>query len=108
MPNYLNSALFSSFFKAEDFKEASRVLTVKSVAPAKVGPEGRQEEKLVLKVEEDERGITLNKTRYNDLGEIFGSLDTDTWAGKKVKVIFDPSIKFGGRKVGGIACQPAE
>jgi len=106
--NYMNSALFSSFFKAEDFKEAPRVFTVASVAPQTIGPEGRQEEKLVLKVEEDERGITLNKTRYQDLGEIFGSLDTDEWIGKKVKLIFDPSIKFGGRKVGGIACQPAE
>jgi len=108
MPDYLNSDMFATFFKAEDFKEAPRTLTIKIVEPRKVGREGQETEKLVIITEEDGRLITLNKTRYEDLAEMFGSADTDKWIGKKVKFIFDPAVKFGGRKVGGIACQPAE
>lgn len=101
------SSFFSSYFKAEDVQEAPRVVTIKSVGYEDVGRDENKDKKLVMRVDEDERGLTLNKTRYLDLAEMFGSKDSDKWIGKKVKLIFDPSIKFGGRKVGGIACQPA-
>lgn len=106
MPDFSDE--FASLFKAEDFKEGPRTMTIEKVDKVLMGPEGKQDNVLVLFVKEDKRGVKMNKTRYNDLSEMFGSKNTDDWTGRKVKFLLDPSIKFAGRRVGGIACQPAD
>jgi len=104
------SAFFNKFFKADDFKESgSRTMTIKKIAIEEVGGgEGRpKEQKPVLYFEEDDRGVTLNKTRNDSCVEIFGSKDSDKWIGGKVQLVFDPNVKFGSKKIGGIAIAPA-
>lgn len=105
MPDF--SSRFSAFLKADDVKEAPRTLTIKIVADEEVGPEDRREKKPVMRFEEDDRGLTMNKTRYEDATTFFGSKDTDVWIGKKITLAYDPNIKFGGKRVGGIVFRQA-
>lgn len=104
MPDY--SAKYQTYFKAENFKEGPRTLTIKSAALEKPSRES-DEERVVLYFEEDERGLVLNKTRYDELSEIFGSHNTDKFVGGKIDLYYDPNIKFGGKKVAGIAVRAA-
>jgi len=104
MPDFTNK--FGSFFKADDVKDTSIALTIKAVAEEDVGPEDRSERKIVARFSEDERGLVLNKTRYEDAAGLFGSKNTDIWIGKKVSLAYDPNVKFGGKRVGGIVLRP--
>jgi hypothetical protein len=56
---------------------------------------------------EEDRGLTLNKSRYEDATNIFGDKNTDSWLGKKITLAYDPNIKFGGKRVGGIVFRAA-
>jgi hypothetical protein len=101
MPDFTN--LFSSFLKADDLRDGPRTLTIASVTVEELGREdGPKEKKPVMRFREDERGLTLNKSRYESATDLFGSPDTDRWTGKQVQLVLDPTVKFGGRKVGGI------
>lgn len=100
MPDFSNK--FGAFLKADDVKDAARTLTIKSVAEEEVGPEDRREPKIVMRFVEDDRGLTLNKTRYEDATAFLGDKNTDTWIGKKIQLAYDPNVKFGGKRVGGI------
>lgn len=99
MPDF--SASFSKFFKAEDVKLAARTLTIKSAGMEIIESENgaKKESKPVLRFVEDERGLVLNKGRNDALVEALGLGD---WAGAVVEMFFDPNVKFGGKKVGGI------
>jgi hypothetical protein len=103
------TSLYNDFFKAEDFKGQSRVVTIESEEPTNFAREGEPPDmRSVLYIKEDERGLPLNKTRYRELSEIFGTPNTDKWIGGRIEVFFDPDVKFGGRKVGGIAVRAAK
>src|SRR5512145_1884666 len=101
MPDYTSS--FQTLFNSDGFKlTGPRVFTIASVGKEKVGQEDKQEDKIVARFKEDERGIVLNKTRYNILAELFGSTDTDKWIGGRAEFFFDPSINRPGGGRGGI------
>jgi hypothetical protein len=104
MPDF--SASFAKFFKADDLKESARTLTIKSAQIEEISTgEGKpKENKPVLRFEEDERGIVLNKTRNDALVDAFGKGD---WTAKKIELFFDPTVKFGGKRVGGIGIKAA-
>lgn len=102
MPDF--TALLSRFFKSDNFRDGPRTLTIRSVTKEKVG---RDDDggafKPVLWFEEDERGLTLNSTRYETCAQLFGGNNTDSWLGKRIQAVYDPTTKFGGKRVGGIA-----
>jgi hypothetical protein len=101
------SSFFSKFLKAEDLKEGPRTLTIKNVAEQEVGKDDKKEPKLVMTFDEDDRGCTLGSVRYEQATEIFSSKNTDVWIGKKIQLVFDPSVKYAGKRVGGIAFRAA-
>jgi hypothetical protein len=104
MPDF--NACFAKFFRADDLKATSRTLTIKSALIEEISTgEGKpKENKPVVRFVEDDRGVVLNKSRNEALVETFG---TDSWDGKKVELYFDPNIKFGGKRVGGIGIKAA-
>jgi hypothetical protein len=68
----------------------------------------RGTEKLVLFTDKHEDGLPLNTTRIERLVEIHGGDDnTDNWRGTKIRLIVDHSVKFQGRKVGGVNIEAA-
>lgn len=99
------STLYQDFFKSENFREGPKTFTIIKETAQEIGQD--KDVKSVLYFEEDPRGFVLNKTNYGVLTEAFGSADTDKWIGGKITLSFDPDVKFGGRKVGGIAVERA-
>jgi hypothetical protein len=58
--------------------------------------------KLVMYVKSAEFGLPLNTTNIEELVDAFGTDETDDWEGKAVELYVDPSIRFQGRRVGGV------
>jgi hypothetical protein len=83
--------------------------TIQDAVKENVAPEDKPEEqKWVVYFHETETGVVLNSTRLGQLTEIFGSNDSDDWKGQKVTLYCDPDIRFGGKKVGGVAFKACE
>lgn len=100
MPDF--TSLLNNFFKADDLKDGPRTMTIKEVKASLLGPEGEQEKKPVMLFNEDERGVTLNKSRYEAATAFFGGANTDLWIGKRISLVYDPNVQFKGKRVGGI------
>lgn len=100
------SAEFNRFFRKEDLT-GPLPLTIAGVEKIQVGKGDDAEDKWTVFFEEDQRGVTLNKSRQEQLTEITGSTFSEKWIGKRVHLVVDPNVKFGGKKVGGLAFEAA-
>ena len=98
------SVVYTKNFKKEDFAAGGRVLTIKGAELADFPgrEEGKREKKVRLLFLEDERGVVLNKTRYEDVVAIAGAKDSDRWVGVKVEVFLDPTVRNPNGPRGGI------
>lgn len=56
----------------------------------------------------DGRCVPMGPEILKTLIEAFQSSESDDWKGKSVEIYFDPTIKFGGKKVGGVRVRPLE
>jgi hypothetical protein len=76
---------------------------IKAVAKENVAMEGEEpREKYVMFFHGNPKGIVLNMTNGMLLEEITGSDNSDDWIGRKIQLYNDPTIMFGGKRVGGI------
>jgi hypothetical protein len=99
--NYLNVE------KLKDMGE--QVYTIKEAKFENVAPEDKPaDEKWAVYFEETSSGVVLNATRLGQLRDIFGSQTSEDWHGKQVIVYADPDVKFGSKKVGGVAFKAYE
>lgn len=64
---------------------------------------GKMEKKpsITLDVKGEERNVILNRTNLAAIAGVYGD-SAAKWVGKKLGFIFDPTVSFGGRLVGGI------
>lgn len=100
----MNDMFPSKYLKKEEFP-APAVLTIKVCAMEEVA---RGEEKPILYFVEKSKGLVLNKTKGIELALHYGD-DTDEWAGKKVRLSADPSVRdLSGKIVGGIKLECAK
>jgi hypothetical protein len=60
-------------------------LTVDSVEERRIGRDEEKEDKLVLTFREDRRALPLNRTRTQNMEDLFGP-NTDDWCGKRVRL----------------------
>jgi len=92
----------SKFWRAADLKGKPPIrLTIADVTEELIGRGQRQETKCFLWFQEDLRGLQLNRTRVAILELAFGP-DSEGWVGKRVRLLFDPTVIFGGQAVGGV------
>lgn len=105
MPNVREMYPPSKFLGSHDFPNPV-VLTIQDVRPENFKPRGQQhaETRWVLYFRENPKGLKLNSTNISALEEGFGA-ESDLWLGKRVRVYNDPTVQFGGRKVGGVRLQ---
>jgi len=82
------------------------VLTIRDVRDHRFERDGKAENKLVLDWKEDRPSLTLNKTNFNWLVSTFGG-DDDKWVRQKVRVFHDPTISYGGQRIGGLVLEAA-
>ena len=92
----------SKYLKKEDVP-TPRTVTIKSVGRSLVGGEENGEEKNVIFFQEIKE-MVLNKGNGFVLFEAFG--EPGNWPGKQVEVYCDPSVMFGGKRVGGLRLRP--
>jgi len=99
---------FSAYFKTDDLREGGpRTLTIRDVRLVELGRDGAQETKPAIFFDEDDRALTLNRSRYDSAADLFGTKLTEKWIGKKITLAVDPNVKFGGKRVGGIVLAAA-
>lgn len=82
-------------------------LTIKSVKKGKVvGSGGKSSGKAMLTFEGAEKPMAAGMTALTTIGQLYGN-DTTAWVGRAITIYGDPSVSFGGAKVGGIRVRPA-
>ena len=92
----------SQFLKQTDVGDGA-VLTITGIEQRNVAMEGAKPEmKFVMTFAESDKPLVLNTTNIQMCEKIFGSDETDDWAGKKVVLYTDPNVSYGGKLVGGI------
>jgi hypothetical protein len=99
MPSYKTA--FGSFLKQEDVPKPTKVI-IESVGYETLKNGDEDEEKLVARFVGQDKGLVLNRTNCESLEEILQTDDYDAWAGNPVVLWTDPTVKFGGKTVGGL------
>ena len=90
----INDAFPGRFLKSADF-ETPQILTISGVQKEEVGgAQNPGEMKPVLRFEEEDRGLVLNKTNFEWLADNLGE-ESDSWTGKKVE-LYMTQTPFGG------------
>lgn len=96
-----SEALPSKYLSKEDLDKPILV-TIANVHMDYVEGSERSEDKPVMTFKEKIKPMILNHTNWSVLEEVVGSDDSDDWIGQKIVVYHDPSVMFGGKRVGGI------
>ena len=97
----ISEMMASKYLRQEDVGDGLK-LKIEDVVHANVARDDAPVElKWVLKFEGQDKGLVLNSTNLQLLGQILGD-DTDLWIGKSVVLYTDPSVSYQGKLVGGI------
>jgi hypothetical protein len=92
----------SAYLRKEDFP-LQRILTVSDVREEEVTAPGKKpKRKIVIYLEEVEKGLVLNQANGDVLFEMTGFEDPEQWIGQRVEVYNDPNVTYAGKRVGGI------
>lgn len=99
-----DEALPGRFFKADEFRDRPELTVTIShiVAKENIGTEADPQTAPVLYFEGHEQGFILKSQAWDSVVEATGEDDSDHWPGKRVTIYRDPSVTFGGKKVGGV------
>jgi len=83
------------------------VATITEITKEKVtNPRGMSEDKPVIHFKECKPMVLSAKENFENLEKVTGSKFHQQWVGKQVKIWYNPDVKFGGKKVGGVRIWP--
>lgn len=107
MPSYKSA--FGSFLKQEDLQGKTPRVVIASVDmdDVKDNDSGKTEKKLVMHFVGKDKALILNRTNCEALEAIVGTDDYASWVGHAVMLYTDPTVKFGGKTVGGLRIRAA-
>lgn len=89
----INDQFPSKFLKAADLDGKQIVVTIKDCLVEAIGEDRRP----VLYFVGKDKGVVLNKTNANNIGDAYGP-DTEEWTGKKV-VLYTAYVDFQGKSM---------
>ena len=90
---------FGNFIKKDHLSGGKTLLlTIATVSMEDVG----EDEKPVMYFNDHDKALPLNKTNADIIAESYGE-ETNAWEGKKIEIFLDPTVKYQGKKVGGVA-----
>lgn len=89
----------SAYLKASDLEGREVRLTMGRVDREEIGTD----KKLVLYFKERDKGLVLNKTNANTIGDAHGD-DTDDWFGHPL-ILFSIRTEYQGKPVDGLRCR---
>lgn len=98
----INDAFPSNYLKAGDLQGADVPVTISNAVMEKLG----DDTKLVIYFQGKEKGMVLNKTNANTIGDMYGD-DTDHWLGKQI-TLYAAWVDYQGRQVQGIRVKPQQ
>ena len=104
------STLLSEYVKADTVKESGpQAFKIKDweVVEFKDEKTDAIQKKMALLVDDDQK-VVLNKENTRTLIEIFGTDETDEWVGRTFEAYHDPSVRFAGKKVGGLRVRASQ
>ena len=106
----LNNPSDTALYKGEDVKAGPITITIRGFVKRQFTDKttGKVENAWVLLSEEDGPGLKLNLTRQEQLFLIMGTNRIDEMVGRPITIAYDPDVKFGAKKVGGIRLERAE
>lgn len=92
----------SAFIDESDLPE-DRTVEIESIAVESLQLPGAssKESKVVIRFKGATKGLVANKTNAVRISKMYGK-ETNDWVGKRITLYFDPNVKFGGAKVGGV------
>lgn len=107
------SEAFPSRYMGKDDIVPGRILTIHSVVPEGVESDGDVKQKVVMYfIENDAKPWIVNAGNWMTIEDAYGE-ESDHWSGKTIELFVDPTVMFGGKRVGGVrvriptASQPA-
>ena len=89
----------SKFLKSSDLKGQEVRVTMANVEREEIG----SDKKLVLYFKGKEKGMVLNKTNANAIGDFYGD-DSDDWYDQPL-ILFSIRTEFQGKPVDGLRCR---
>lgn len=97
----IDSAYPGKYLKATDVPESGVTWTIKTVRIEELGQGDEAEQKPVVYFNENETGLSLNKTNKEIIKALYGRM-TENWTGKPVIVYNDVTVMNKGQRVGGV------
>ncbi len=99
-PSYKTA--FGSFLKQEDLNGREVKVIISEVALEDVKDVDKTEKKLLMHFAGKDKALILNRTNCEAMEQITGTDDYGAWVGQAVVLWTDPTVKFGGKTVGGL------
>lgn len=90
----------SNFIGKEDVTTPLRVI-IGPVHREEIQSDNGKEFKNVMEVKGHPKKLILNNINWDTLENAYGE-DSDDWIGKEMELYVDPSVMFGGKRVGGV------
>jgi len=101
--DYLNE----SDFYNENGDVITLIANIKSIKEQKVtNPGGKTDELLVLSFNECKPLIMSAKINFKNIESALKTPFIEEWIGKAIEIYYDPNVKFGRDKVGGVRIKP--
>jgi hypothetical protein len=94
------------YLGTDDVRGESLILTIKDFGKETIEQDGKEDTVSVVSFEEVDRKVILKSTTSGQLAELFGK--PSNAKGKQVEAYFDPTVSFGGKKVGGLRFRAPE
>lgn len=102
------SDAFPSRFMGKDDIKRETTLHIALVEMQNIGSAREIEEKPVIEWQEpDAKPFICNATNWETIADAYGP-ESDDWKGKALVIYLDPSIKFAGKRVGGLRVKAAK
>jgi hypothetical protein len=100
MPSYKTA--FGSFLKIDDLQGREVKVTIDHVQVEEIKGDRGTEKKLVAHFVGKDKALVLNRVNSEAIAQIAGTDDYDNWIGVNVVLYGDPSVMYGGKRVGGL------
>lgn len=101
---YLNE---SDFLNPETGEHMTVVGTITKIKTEKVtNPSGKSDELPILHFNECKPLVLSAKINFKNIESALKSSFIEDWQGKKIELFYDPTVKFGPQRVGGVRVKP--
>jgi hypothetical protein len=101
---YLNE---SDFLHPETGDKITVIGTITKIETKEVtSPSGKSDELPILHFKKSKPLVLSAKINFKNIESALKSSFIEDWIGKKIELLYDPTVKFGSKRVGGVRVKP--